>query len=676
MDSVSAENPGDRMAPPAAASGSTDLRRPPADPADHSAMSTAAGDAPAAGVPDKLAAGSVSARAAGPGFSEHPEDGWMPLHDLPWHRRWRQGWRLAVVLTAVPLVYLIWRGAEDYQSLKQWRAMGWLAAMEKADSMDSKRDYLQKAGILAPGHEPVIRAVADFCEKAGDGGTALLAFQQLRRIRRESPADEIRRLRLALALGRLDEETRGVLGSWSKEEAGSLEAEKVVLSCRWLGQQGRMAEAINRLGAKIDVEPPGETKAMLQLVKCQMLLQSGPAAIPGVAPQEAWSILAELMRPSNAHPAVLKEEATMLLADSFSHPSRWGALLLEDTAAGFVNVLSEVLDEGGLAPGPGFRVDLSRTALRIRLTPLDGEEEIRALCARWREGPEDCRLALLRWLNTEGHFDAAVAWAGRAAPQPDSRDWRVSRLDALFGDQAWVQLEALLQEGADQPLSGLMRRLFLYRLATAKGNASVQGEREALLREAPTADSHEVLFAAGNLEQVRDLDSALVLFRQLKDRDGVAAAARQGIVRCLNSFPDRVNELIASLESLLNQEPDLTEAKGDLAYLRLMEGSPKPEDFETLQSLARDFPQYLSYRSGAALAYLKQGLPAMAIKAYEGAGVDWENVPVSWRLVRAAVLVAAGHRDQALPLVSGIDPARLRPGERMLLKKQVLLEAL
>ena len=88
-------------------------------------------------------------------------DVWEPPVVLAWHQRWIRGWRLVVVLVALAAGYAVWRGKDDYRSLKAWRARQ--LAAEALDTNKTKTPeeaiaLLDKAGTLAPNDPAVLRS--------------------------------------------------------------------------------------------------------------------------------------------------------------------------------------------------------------------------------------------------------------------------------------------------------------------------------------------------------------------------------------------------------------------------------------------------------------------------------------------------------------------------------------
>jgi hypothetical protein len=67
------------------------------------------------------------------------------------------------------------------------------------------------------------------------------------------------------------------------------------------------------------------------------------------------------------------------------------------------------------------------------------------------------------------------------------------------------------------------------------------------------------------------------------------------------------------------------------------------------------------------LGLLKEGKIAEADAIYQGKEISWESAPLPWRAVRAAILQANGHKNEAAQIVATINKSKLRPEEIKLL---------
>ena len=81
----------------------------------------------------------------------------------------------------------------------------------------------------------------------------------------------------------------------------------------------------------------------------------------------------------------------------------------------------------------------------------------------------------------------------------------------------------------------------------------------------------------------------------------------------------------------------------------------------------RNNPTLLASLSVAAFGLYKTGDFRGADSLYSGKEINWASAPMPWRAVRAAVLHAAGKKDEAKAMAAMIDKSKLRPRELKIL---------
>ena len=238
-------------------------------------------------------------------------------------------------------------------------------------------------------------------------------------------------------------------------------------------------------------------------------------------------------------------------------------------------------------------------------------------------------------------------------------------MDALFAQRAFDTAIQRLNDPA-QPLPGHRQQLFLYRIDRAAGRdePSLAARRAALEKSVARAEPREVLETAENLERSGDSPTALALYSGLKNHPNAGLTARLGMVRCLDTSPDRTSDLIKALEGVLQLWPQSDQARNDLAYLRLLEGKPAADDCEAVAGFQRQFPGFLSFRISAALAALHLQKPADALALLESDPVPWDRVRPGWQAVYAAVLTANDRPEEAKAIATRLAGAPLRPAEQ------------
>ena len=139
------------------------------------------------------------------------------------------------------------------------------------------------------------------------------------------------------------------------------------------------------------------------------------------------------------------------------------------------------------------------------------------------------------------------------------------------------------------------------------------------------------------------------------------------MVRCLDADPARTSDLIQALESVLQLWPQSDQARNDLAYLRLLDGKPNPDNLTIVATLNQESPWFLSFRITAALAQLHQKNPAEALALLTSEPIPWDRVRPGWQAIYAATLTANGQTAEAQPIATRLKNAPLRPGEQKLL---------
>ena len=127
-----------------------------------------------------------------------------------------------------------------------------------------------------------------------------------------------------------------------------------------------------------------------------------------------------------------------------------------------------------------------------------------------------------------------------------------------------------------------------------------------------------------------------------------------------------LDELEKELTAFSHDFPALTDVENDLTYVRLLHGSELDAAQEASARLVRLQPELLAYRTTAALAALKKGNPDAALQVYAGWQIDWSTAPDRFKVVRAAVLAAAGRTEEAAAARAMIRGEALRPEERKL----------
>ena len=152
----------------------------------------------------------------------------------------------------------------------------------------------------------------------------------------------------------------------------------------------------------------------------------------------------------------------------------------------------------------------------------------------------------------------------------------------------------------------------------------------------------------------------------MADREGTRIPGLIGLIRC-QPRDTPAAKMIPLYDELLSAAPGMADARGDLAYLKLLAGEDIAEASANAQTLLGQQPDNLSRISVAALGKLRTGDPKGALALYTGKTIDWTIAPEQWRVVRLAILSANGEGDSADAQLTVLNTASLRPEERALL---------
>ena len=143
------------------------------------------------------------------------------------------------------------------------------------------------------------------------------------------------------------------------------------------------------------------------------------------------------------------------------------------------------------------------------------------------------------------------------------------------------------------------------------------------------------------------------------------------IVRYYEGKLDRTEELKAALEAVLESWPAMEDARNDLMYLRLVDGTAGESDLLGVREAMERAPELLANRVTAALAELLEGNAGRARECLAEYPVNWREVNPGWQAVEAAVAAANGEMERARASRVRLMGKPLRAGEQALLERFV-----
>jgi hypothetical protein len=189
------------------------------------------------------------------------------------------------------------------------------------------------------------------------------------------------------------------------------------------------------------------------------------------------------------------------------------------------------------------------------------------------------------------------------------------------------------------------------------------------------------IYAAAYAEQLGYPVEATSIYRRFLTRTDSPSSRRDqpmerrkaylGILRN-SSQSMSLDDLTSLCSSIVEEFPDMDEARNDLHYLRLLQNKVDPTAAEEVDRLFYSHPQMLAVRSTLALTLLRQGRIQAAHEVYARCQIDWATAPDRYKAVRIAVLDAAGNFFQADQLRSTLNISNLRDEEMKLAGVEVL----
>jgi hypothetical protein len=166
---------------------------------------------------------------------------------------------------------------------------------------------------------------------------------------------------------------------------------------------------------------------------------------------------------------------------------------------------------------------------------------------------------------------------------------------------------------------------------------------------------------------------ALKAYEQLAKSPDHAALAYRGIERLSGEPGDTMVQRAAAekIKALTGNEPN---AVAQLSYINLLAGNDVETNAATAKQLVQEHPDRVSFRVIAALGYLRQHEPGLALEQFKGpAGappIDWNKTPAAWRAIYGAVLQANDQTDAARDIIRTIPMNQLSAEERALIESR------
>ena len=329
---------------------------------------------------------------------------------------------------------------------------------------------------------------------------------------------------------------------------------------------------------------------------------------------------------------------------------------------------------GGLEKHPLAKPQHKLLAVDLKLHqhPEQRDELVQAAITQWKDADNPTVLALATWLNTRGEYQRELDTIPRQRAM-QTRELFFQHVDALGALGRWDEIRRLI-ESEQFPLDPVMEHMYLARCFAQQGqtNGAENNWKRAL--EAAAGDLPKLMILGEYAEKNGAYDVAGAAFEAAVAVTPKSRPAQQGRLRVAYETRD-TKKIHAILVDLLKLWPTDPAVQNDEAYARLLLLPTDPSAHEELHSieqvaeklLARE-PASLPHRTVLALARLKQNHTAEALSIYKDINVPKAAVTTSSIAVHAAVLAAAGHKEQAREEFSHLPADKLLPEEAELMK--------
>jgi len=556
------------------------------------------------------------------------------------------------LLIALLLLAGIFMMAPLYHSLKKWRASMILGDAEMAFAYgDGERGVrlLNQAVALAPGSRPARYAVELFNARQGDEASLNKILSRMGE-GQSSTAELLGVAELEVRkgnVGLVNKALASVPNHLSGHQALQLTLLRALIQERDAG--GDEAADVCLTAARTQ---KGEEAARLKIrAATYLLLDQRQNRV-----REGIDLLFGVMREKKA----ASLSAGRILA---------GFLLHANLKNSGIITQQEALEVARLLPLlPGHQSDdtLLAADLEIHTNPSSKEAVVKRLTAEYQRSPLAAMLNFARWLNRMGLRDEVIAFAGQERPQNDT-DWLLIVLDAKSAKGEWGGIAEMLDTTAALGIPDAVKHLFLARIAMMKGEAAAAEEEWGKVSDFLHLEKPETLaYIAGYEEEIGATEQVRQVYRTMADRSTMRVPGLIGLIRSQPRTLD-VEKQIPLYEELLLAAPNLPDATGDLAYLKLLKNQDIPSASAVAEKLRVAEPNSLARISVAALGRLKNGDPRAALALFEENHIDWTTAPDPWKVVYAAVLRAAGEKASADRMTGTINTSRLNPQELQLL---------
>lgn len=304
-------------------------------------------------------------------------------------------------------------------------------------------------------------------------------------------------------------------------------------------------------------------------------------------------------------------------------------------------------------------------ALAVRLSPERKEPELAALAESLLK--PDRLPALTRvadWLGELKDFDAILQLLPEDRALKNDQLSRI-RLGALAGRGDWNAMEAMLS-APNLRLAEAEAAVF-----RAGVSQSAQRKEEAELRwqlalAACGSVPRHLELLAQHAEATGAKAVAANAWKQMMGDPRLVHRAAAQMLR-LGSETRDLSTLVVALKRLIAITPDDFDLQLNLAFSNLMLNTDLDEAAKILQTGKGRFSDRSLFQVATAFLEFRRGNTEQALQLISTPPIAWETSPVSWQVVRLAIVGSAGQDSWARQLARNLHPDRLGAAELKLI---------
>jgi len=299
----------------------------------------------------------------------------------------------------------------------------------------------------------------------------------------------------------------------------------------------------------------------------------------------------------------------------------------------------------------------------IQAHPEKQPEIIDALLKNAADLSEADQHDLGAWLNGMELYEKTLTVFPLDAKSPEPL--LLVELDAMAALGRWQELDMFLEQDLflQQPVL-----LWLFRARAAKELGRDTRYDLCWKQAVRTAGTKPLAqrYLAYYADKLGDLSHCIEAYESLSQ---VPEFEMDSLLKLIHPYEQlgRTRDLFNTLRRLLALKPEDPTINNDVAYLGLLLNDTSADELARARKVYEINPRLPPFATTYALAQLRGGLPAVALKAMRNIPPEQLTAP-GWQAVYAAVLNANGFKADALKVARQIDFKNLKPEERRLIE--------